>query len=50
MCWGHMGTSNENNRLKRLLADAMLDSPTQPMIRGIMGPWAMLKEIGAKKW
>jgi putative transposase len=28
---------DENNRLKRLLADAMLDN-------------AMLKEIGAKKW
>jgi putative transposase len=41
---------DENARLKRRLADAMLDSPTQPMIRGIMGPWAMLKEIGAKKW
>jgi len=37
MCWGHMGTSNENAKLKCLLADAMLDN-------------AMLKEIGAKKW
>lgn len=40
----------ENTRMKRLLADAMLDSPAQPLIRGINGPWAMLKEISAKKF
>ena len=29
---------DENRQLKRLVADLSLDSGTQPMIRGIIGP------------
>jgi putative transposase len=40
---------DENGRLKRLLADAMLDSLTQPMIRGIMGPEGRSEGPAVKK-
>lgn len=36
MCRGHMGTANENQKLKRLVADLSLDK-------------AMLQEVLAKK-
>jgi putative transposase len=40
---------DENAKLKRLLADAMLDSLTQPMIRGIMGPEGGVERPAVKK-
>jgi putative transposase len=48
---------DENARLKKLLAEAMLDSLTQPMIRGIMGPeggadpkGGVANDLASKKW